>query len=132
MILKFPDLDTFRLALVSGTVPPAVSQAPALAGFDEQGQLWTEPTATPARKTQDELRKLGVQVGKSGGEGLSAQISCWLEMLPLKREAEILAPPEQTPVLFDLPDGTHLARLASEMLRLGNDRQGFRWLEETA
>ena len=33
MILKFPDLNTLHLALVSGAIPPAMSQAGALAGF---------------------------------------------------------------------------------------------------
>ena len=42
MILKFPDLDTLRLALVTGAVPPAVTQTPASAGFDDQGPVWVE------------------------------------------------------------------------------------------
>ncbi len=130
MILKFPDLDTLKMVLVNGAVPPSVSLAPATAGFDDQGQLWLEPSVTPARKGQDELKRYGVQIGKKSGTELSAEISCWLEMLPLSREGAIVAPPEQTPVLFDLNSGEQLTRLATEVLRLGNDRQGYRWLEE--
>jgi hypothetical protein len=130
MILKFPDLDTLKLVLISGAVPPSVSLAPATAGFDDQGQLWLEPSVAPARKAQDDLKKYGVAIGKKSGTELSAEISCWLEMLPLLREREIVAPPEQTPVLFDLASGEQLTRLATEMLRLGNDRQGYRWLQE--
>src|SRR4029453_11859092 len=33
----------------------------------------------------------------------------------------------QAPVLFELSDADDLPTLATEMLRLGNDRQGFRW-----
>src|SRR5262245_28057015 len=130
MILKFPDLDTLKLVLINGAVPPSVSLAPASAGFDEQGQLWLEPSVTPTRRAQDELKKPNVIVAKRSGAELSAEISCWLEMIPLVREAEFIALPEQTPVLFDLPSGEQLTRLATEILRLGNDRQGYRWLEE--
>src|SRR5262245_60228366 len=130
MILKFPDLDTLKLVLINGAVPPSVSLAPASAGFDEQGQLWLEPFVTPARRTQDELKKYNVEVARKFGAETSGEISCWLEMLPLVRESEFVAPPEQTPVLFDLPSGEQLTRLATEILRLGNDRQGYRWLEE--
>src|SRR5262249_59130682 len=49
----------------------------------------------------------------------------------LHRESEDLAHPEQSAVLFDLPGGQQLARMATEILRLGNDRQSYRWLEET-
>src|SRR5437762_3192890 len=76
-----------------------------------------------------DLKRYGVQSGTKSGADFSAEISCWLEMLPLVREGETVAPPEQTPVLFDLPTGEQLTRLAAEMLRLGNDRQGYRWLE---
>src|SRR5262245_57116616 len=100
MILKFPDLNTLKLVLIDGTVPPAISMAPANAGFDDQGQLWLEPSVTPARKVQDELRRFHVQIGKKSGTELSVEISCWLEMLPLTREKEMPALPEQTPVLF--------------------------------
>jgi hypothetical protein len=130
MILKFPDLDTLKLVLINGAVPPSVSLAPATAGFDEQRHLWLEPSVTPARKAQDELKKYNVLIGKRSGTALSARISCWLEMLPLVRESEFVAPPEQTPVLFDLPSGEQLTRLATEILRLGNDRQSYRWLDE--
>src|SRR5262249_14842352 len=79
-----------------------------------------------------ELRRLGVQVAKKNGARLSADVSCWLEMLPLQHDGQALTPPEQAPVLFDLPGGQVLARMAIEMLRLGNDRQSYRWLEEPA
>src|SRR5262245_23275774 len=129
MILKFPDLDILKHALLSGTVPPAISTAPASAGFDEENCLWIEPSAKLPKKVQEELKELGVQISKNSAAELGADISCWLEMLPLVREGDF-SPPEQTAVLFDLDNGEQLARLATEMLRLGNDRQGYRWLNE--
>jgi hypothetical protein len=60
---------------------------------------------------------------------MSTEVSTWLQLLPLEPTPALPAGLEQTPVLLDLADGEHMARLATEMLRLGNDRQGFRWLE---
>src|SRR5262249_12319481 len=145
--LKFPDLDVFLAALASGAVPAAVSQAPASAGVDDQGQLWVETSARLPQAAQNELKKLGVQSVRSTGAAVTAPGSCWAELLPLvpatspfdraeaarprpgkDRSAGPPAAPEQTPVLFELPSGEAMVRLATEVLRLGNDRQGFRWL----
>ncbi len=130
MILKFPDLATLRLALTSGAVPPAVSQAEAVAGFGEPEQLWVETAAALPRAAQSELKRLGVQVCRASGAALATTVGSWLELLPLQPDPDPLLGLEQAPVLFDLPDGEQLAHLATEMLRLGNDRQGFRALEE--
>jgi hypothetical protein len=129
MILKFPNLDVLRLALTTGAVPAAVSRTKAVAGFDDEGPVWVEPAAALSRAVQNELRKLGVQVGKTGGDGPWIEVSCWPELLPLQPDPRPLDRLPQTPVLFDLPGGEQLAGLVTEMLRLGNDRQSFRWLE---
>src|SRR5262249_37744522 len=129
MILKFPDLATLQLALTSSAVPPGVSQAAAVAGFDDQLQVGVESSAALAKAAQNELKRLGVQVCRSSGADLSTEVGSWLELLPLQPDPDPLLGLEQTPVLFDLADGEQLARLATEILRLGNDRQSFRWLE---
>jgi hypothetical protein len=129
MILKFADLPTLRLALVSGVVPPTVAAAPAVADFSEAEQIWVETKVRLTQAAQAELRKLGVQTERSGAVS-GARVSCWAELLPLSADAAPPAQPEQTPVLFELSRGEELARLALEILRLGNDRQGFRWLED--
>src|SRR5262245_47751684 len=122
MILKFPDIDTLRLALIDGAVPPAVSQTAASAGLDDDGGVWIDTPANLSKTAAAELRRLGVVGAKKNGARMTARVSCWLEMLPLQREGEALAPPEQSAVLFDLPGGRQLARMAIEILRLGNDR----------
>src|SRR5262249_20808035 len=132
MILKFPDLDTFRLALTAGAVPAAVSQTAASAGFDEQGQVWVDTPGSLPRASQNELRRLGVQVCRSSGASLTTDVTCWSELIPLVPDPTPPERPEQTPVLFDLSGGADLARLVIEILRLGNDRQTYRWLEESA
>ncbi len=128
MILKFPDLDTLRLALLSGAVPPTVSGAPARAGLADQGPVWVEPETSLSRGALADLRKLGV-VSIRNSEGVAVPVSCWAEMLPLRPDPAPLLRLEQTPVLFDLAAGPGLSRLALEILRLGNDRLTYRWLE---
>jgi hypothetical protein len=131
MILHFPDLDTLRLALTSGAVPPGVSLAAAKAGFDDKGQLWLQPSVAPSKTALAELRKLGVQSPRTSGAPLTLDAGSWLQVVPVQRNSERTAPPEQTPVLFDVAAG-QLSGLVSEILRLGNDRQSFRTLRDSA
>ncbi|MBY0231544.1 MAG: hypothetical protein K2W96_19840 [Gemmataceae bacterium] len=131
MILKFPSMNSLRLALITGAVPAAMAQAGAVVGTDDQGHVWVETSGTLSRGNNAELKKLGVMGAKALPAIDKAEVSCWAEALPLDREpwnAEGLA---TLPVLFDLPDAAELSRLVIETLRLGNDRQGYRWLDST-
>ena len=132
MIVKFPDLDTLQLALTSGAIPAEVAQKAAVAGFGDEDQLWVETSARLSAAVQKELKRLGAVVCKASGAALSTEVSCWLELLPLVPDDTPVEALEQTPVLFDVPRGDELTRLVLEMLRLGNDRQSFRWLESPA
>jgi hypothetical protein len=132
MIVKFPNLDTLRLALASGAVPAEVAQKAAVAGFGDEDELWVETSARLSAAVQKELKRLGAVVCKASGAALSTEVSCWLELLPLAPDEAPAEALEQTPVLFDVPRGEELTRLVLEMLRLGNDRQSFRWLEGPA
>jgi hypothetical protein len=131
MIIRFPNLDTLRLTISSGTVPPEVAQKPAVAGFGDNEQVWVETNGKLSTAAQRELKRLGAVVCKSSGAALDMDVSTWLELLPLVREEAPLVALEKTPVLFDVAGGEELSRLVLEMLRLGNDRQSYRWLEET-
>ncbi len=128
MILTFPDSEILHFALTSGAVPPSVALAPARAGAEADGRVWVRPSVNVPKNALAELRRLGVAAGKDAASP-GAEVSCWLELLPLRRAADGLARPEQTPVLFSLHDGEQLASLVTEMMRLGNDRQGYRWLD---
>jgi len=130
MILTFPNLDTVRLALTSGALPATVSLAPAVAAFEDDGRVWIEPAADLPRKALAELRRLGAAVVKARGAAPAVEVSCWLQLFPLQRATDLLSRPAQTPVIFELAEAEALAPLVTEVLRLGNDRQGYRWLED--
>lgn len=129
MIFYFPDLDTLRLAMTSGVVPTGVSLAPAVAGTDDAGHVWIQPSVALSRTAQGNLRKLGVQTVKEDGASVTEEVSCWPELVPLKREA-VPQLSAQAPVLFELTDPKQLPGIVGEMLRLGNDRQSFRFVGE--
>jgi hypothetical protein len=132
MILYFPDSDTLRLAITSGTVPPVLSLTPAVAGLDEEGHIWIATSETLPRSAQKALTHLGVGLKSNDVDAsLTMDVCCWLQVLPLERAAPSNTVPQtqQTAVLFELTDTTQLSTLVAEILRVGNDRQSFRWLE---
>ena len=128
MIYLFPDDATLRLALTSGVVPAEVGLKPAVAGVDEQGRPWLEPSVRGPRTMGPQLAKLGVASPKSH-PSQGAEIGNWLEALPLGRDEKPAEYGATTPIIFELPDPSHLPELVGEMLRLGVDRQSFRWLK---
>jgi hypothetical protein len=130
MIYEFPDLDTLRLVITSSVVPPEVSLAPAVAGIDDEGHVWLQPSVALPKKAQNALRKMGVQTLEANGDLKAEEVSCWLQMLPVERDATPPAFSAQAPVLFELQGADALPDLVGEMLRLGNDRQSFRWLQD--
>ncbi|HEY2784880.1 MAG TPA: hypothetical protein VGJ05_07890 [Fimbriiglobus sp.] len=127
MLLHFPDLDTLRLAITSGLVPAEVVARPSAFSTASDGTLVVDSPSKFLKKTLAELKKLGTADAKHHG-GQVFEVSCWPQILPAVRT--VAAPPlsSQTPILFELPDETHLTGVVSELLRLGNDRQSFRWL----
>jgi hypothetical protein len=127
MIFLFPTVDALRLALTGGLVPPGVSLAPARAGQDAAGRLWIAPAVAGPRNLPAVLGRIGVEALADTPNG-GREVAHWLEAIPLERDAAPPALTDQTPVLFELSDPSGLAPLVGEMLRLGNDRQGFRVL----
>src|SRR5262249_25464500 len=97
------------------------------AGFDPQGPYWIEPSVGLARAALRELSRLGANVVRGQEKKLTDALTCWAQLLPLQRLAAP-APSAQTAVLFELSDAVQLPAIAGEILRLGNDRQGFRAL----
>ena len=130
MILTFPDLDTLRLALTSGAVPAAVALAPAVAGFDDDGRVWVEPSADLPARRRPSCAAWAPASPRRPAPRPPSRCPAGSNCCRCARSADPVAQPEQTPVLFELAEGEQLSSLVIEMLRLGNDRQGFRWLED--
>ena len=89
MILKFPDLNTLRLALLNGAIPANMAAAGAVAGFDGDTCL-VETSASLSAANKNELKKIGVQVASARTTwpaGLEkTEVSSWAEILPLERD----------------------------------------------
>lgn len=130
MRMQFPNFKILQICLTSGSMPESVTLKPARFACGEGEELWVETAARLSTGAQRELKRLGAVVCKSSGASLSGEVSSWLELLPLVREEIRPETLEQAPVLFDVPGGAELSHLVMEMLRLGNDRQSFRWLQE--
>ena len=127
MILVFPDLDTLRLALTGNVVPTDVTLAPAAVSHGEQGWIYVEPTASLSRAVARSLDRLGVKGSKRHATDTPREVSSWLELFPLTREAGTPQLSSQAAVLFELASADDLPTLVGEMLRLGTDRQAFRF-----
>ncbi len=102
MILKFPDLDTLRLAITSGAAPPAVAFSAAVAGGDDRGRVWVETAAPLPRDVQNRLREIGVQISKAKGAVEQVAVSSWPEIMPLRADSDSVERLEQTPILFEI------------------------------
>jgi hypothetical protein len=127
MILLFPDLDALRLALTSGIVASDATLAPAAVSFDDEGKIYLEPTVALSKTATKALDRLGVKGSKRHATDEPQDVTCWPQVLPVARETSAPVISNQAPVLFELEKAEDLPAIVTEMLRLGNDRQGFRW-----
>lgn len=132
MILLFPDLDTLRLALTSDIVPTEVTLAPAAVSFGENGWIFVEPTVSLSRAVTKNLDRLGVKGSKRHATDAPHEVTSWVQILPLVREPGTPQLSSQAAVLFELASADDMPTLVGEMLRLGNDRQAFRWFADPA
>lgn len=128
MILVFPDAATLRLALTSGVVPAEVAVSPAAVSFDA-GRVAVETDAKLPKKAADELKRLGVVAARKHPV-TPEPVSCWPQAVPVEKTTGSPELSSQAAVLFELPSAADLATFAAEMLRLGNDRQSFRWVAD--
>lgn len=155
MLLTFPDLDTLHLAITSQAVPDMVCRAAVQAVFEEDGRVLLSTEANISKTTETALKRLKVQVHKENSLAVAVSsdhptldflsedgdepryapnvesLLCWPQILPLVRD-EGGDDAQKRPVLFELSDDAQLTEIVTEILRLGNDRQAFRWLNDGA
>ncbi len=126
MILHFPTFDILRLALTTGAVPEDVRLASAQFADGPDGSLFVETSLPIAEKSLKDLRRLGVLFPNRPPMTNANRAEHWLQLFPLTRDHRPVEIDGKMPVLFALPAESALADLATEILRLGNDRQSFR------
>jgi hypothetical protein len=128
-LVEFPSLDALRLALTSGVIPAEVASAPVQAEFPEDGRVRALTAADLGPKFAAGAAALGGTARRAKAPPGERAAYCWAQLLPTtRREPELT---EKTPVLLEMP-ADKLAEVAGEVFRLGNDRQGFRILDDGA
>lgn len=125
----FPDADTLMLALAGSIVGPDVTLAPATLTIDAQGRLYVEPDTDLSTATRKNLDRIGAKGSRRHGSTVKERVATWLQIIPLVKDPAQPTLASQTPVLFELESADDLPLLVSEMLRLGNDKQSFRWFD---
>lgn len=144
MILRFPNLETFQLVLTSGLISEQTQGSPVRFADAPDGFLLVEPTGSIDRASMAEMKQLGVEKKRSEKADYRT-LSTWHEALPLAavrltsvgilgsdgrvepaQEGHSLG--DKTEVLFELKRHDTVSNVVAEMLRLGNDRQSFRYV----
>lgn len=128
-LLLFPTADLFRLALSQPILPHSITQLPVNACKDEQGRFWVEQSPLALGHALNELLALGVKMIDQPQTIQLQPLTCWLQLIDLEPDPKGMITNEQTPVLFQITGAGFLAQLSGEILRLGNDRQMYRWME---
>ena len=126
MIFRFPNLETLQLSIAGGLIPADMALSAAKVAFVENGSILVESSVKLNKKAATDLSKLNV-TGTSKLPDNVESVTCWPQILPLKK---LVSPPvlaSQSAVLFEL-ESKDLAVLVGEIIRLGNDRLSYRWL----
>lgn len=128
MILRFPDLETLELSLTSSLISEEVQGTSIRFAETPDDAVLIEPSGSLARGCIAELKRLGVERKRTAKSDFRS-LSTWHEALPLvaKPQDEL---DDKTEVLFEIPDGAEVTNVVAEMLRLGNDRQSFRYVDD--
>src|SRR6186713_2198457 len=103
MIFQFPDLETFRLAVTTSSVPAEVAAAPAAVAFDPAGRPSVESSKAPTKAMQAALKKLGVTPAKAHYAEATLTVESWPQVLPISKASGTPEVTNQTPVLFEMP-----------------------------
>ncbi len=96
---------------------------------DSDETILIEPTASVGRAAIRELKKLGVESKRSAKADFRS-IGSWHQAIPLVESPDYLSDHDNSEVLFEIVGEEQLPVVVGEMLRLGNDRQSFRFVGE--
>ncbi|MGI9470674.1 MAG: hypothetical protein ACR2NZ_04010, partial [Rubripirellula sp.] len=127
MILRFPSQEVLLLSLTSHIVDAKTQCAPAKFCIGPDQDVWIEAGQKISRNTLSELKKLGVQSKRSVPAEMVDAIS-WHQAISLVSKSDRDGNVEGAEVLFELGQEADLPSVVGEMMRLGNDRQSFRYI----
>lgn len=135
--LYFPSLDVLKLVLQSQALPGSMQVSPCTAIITAKQDLFVENSQPLSADGLAALKAFGVNVVENV-EPTTDQpceiinASCWFQLLPLQKcQTDDHDLPKT--IIFRTGSPEKFTALASEMLRLGNDRIGYRQVEtETA
>ena len=131
MILQFPSFDALELVIRSRMLDEAIYQAPVRVCEDPSGGVLIKYAGKIPRTTMRDLKDLGVANRRSFPRQAETRgLPHWYALQPVKRLLQAPQLEESTTVLFVLPETEQLAEITAEILRLGNDRQSFRVVED--
>jgi cellulose synthase operon protein C len=118
-VLVFPNAGALSIAMRSGLVPGDLQAERAKVGSTSTGEMEVNVGARLGPKPRKALQAAGVEF-RAASVPLR-DVSCWAEALPLLHVGEPQGELHQ--VLFTVSGAASLLELASELLRLGCDRQ---------
>lgn len=131
--LYFPSQDVLSLVLSSQALPASVQLSACKAFRSTAGELFVEPAQRLDGTTLKSLDRFGVKIVKQPDstqtqwtDPMSA--CCWQQLLPLQK-CKLDDSADAKTILFTTRSTQRFTDLATEMIRLGNDRISFRHVE---
>jgi tetratricopeptide (TPR) repeat protein len=129
MMLAVPNVKTLTFALASGLIPGDVAAKPATVSRAGDGFV-LDVKWRATKKQKADLTAIGVaETDRHIGDAVA--VAMLFPLVPLERDPKPPLATAQTAVLFRLHDPNRLADIVTELIRLGNDRQSYRWLGGT-
>lgn len=125
-VLVFSSDEALQVALTSGLIPADVQRAAVSVGRTKAGEVLLAPSVGVPARAKKALIAAGVT--ERAVPSLTQSVSCWAEALRPRHVGEPTRHPSL--VLFAVTEQGTLLDLASELLRLGCDRQELRALDQ--
>ena len=127
--LHFPSLDVLTLVLQSQTLPGSIQVSACTAIITASKELFVQSSQQLTADGLAALEPFGVKVVEKVEQTdqpcETIKASCWFQLLPLQK-CQTDDHDLPTTIIFRTGSPEKFTALASEMLRLGNDRIGYR------
>ena len=128
MYLQFSDLDSVALAITSGVIPEGVATAAARAAV-ESGRVLIAASPNLGPTELEQLASWGITTSDTNPAKPLRNYGSWFELFPLEPTGLPSQADDTKAVLFEVCDESQFPGIVNEILRQGNDRQSFRYVE---